>query len=60
MRLDVQRVRRAFSRAAPAYDAIATLQHQVEAELLDRLDLLKEARSGLSYPCPGRTSPRLP
>ena len=43
MRLDVQRVRRAFSRAAPAYDAIATLQHQVEAELLDRLDLLKDA-----------------
>ena len=43
MRIDVARVRRAFSRAAPAYDAIATLQHQVEAELLDRLDLLKEA-----------------
>lgn len=43
MRIDVARVRRAFSRAAPAYDAIATLQHQVEAQLLDRLDLLKEA-----------------
>lgn len=41
MRIDVARVRRAFSRAAPAYDAIATLQHQVEAQLLDRLDLLK-------------------
>lgn len=43
MRIDVARVRRAFSRAAPAYDAIATLQHQVEAQLLDRLELLKEA-----------------
>ncbi len=43
MRIDVARVRRAFSRAAPAYDAIATLQHQVEAELLDRLELLKDA-----------------
>ncbi|HRG15175.1 MAG TPA: malonyl-ACP O-methyltransferase BioC [Pseudomonadota bacterium] len=43
MRIDVARVRRAFSRAAPAYDAIATLQHQVEAQLLDRLDLIKEA-----------------
>jgi malonyl-CoA O-methyltransferase len=41
MRIDVARVRRAFSRAAPGYDAIATLQHQVEAQLLDRLDLLK-------------------
>lgn len=43
MSLDVARVRRAFSRAAPAYDAIATLQHRVEAQLLERLDLLKDA-----------------
>jgi malonyl-CoA O-methyltransferase len=42
MRIDVGRVRRAFSRAAPAYDAIAVLQHQVEAQLLERLSLLTQ------------------
>ncbi len=43
MRIDVGRVRRAFSRAAPAYDAIATLQHQVETALLERLDIVHDA-----------------
>lgn len=43
MTLDIARVRRAFSRAAPAYDALAVLQHQVESELLDRLTLLRDA-----------------
>lgn len=38
MRIDVGRVRQAFSRAAPKYDAIATLQHQIEAQLLERLE----------------------
>lgn len=40
MSLDIGRVRRAFSRAAPVYDALALLQHGVEAELLQRLDLV--------------------
>ncbi|MBK6727222.1 MAG: malonyl-ACP O-methyltransferase BioC [Xanthomonadales bacterium] len=43
MSLDVGRVRRAFARAAGAYDALAQLQHQVEAQLLERLDLVKDA-----------------
>ncbi len=43
MTLDIARVRRAFSRAATAYDALALLQHQVESELLDRLTLLRAA-----------------
>lgn len=42
MTLDIARVRRAFSRAATAYDALAVLQHQVESELLDRLSLLRD------------------
>jgi malonyl-CoA O-methyltransferase len=40
MSLDDDRVRRAFSRAAPGYDAIALLQHEVETRLLERLDQL--------------------
>jgi malonyl-CoA O-methyltransferase len=35
---DIRQVRRAFSRAAPGYDAAARLQHAVEARLLDMLD----------------------
>ncbi len=42
MTLDVARVRRAFSRAAHAYDALAVLQHQVEQQLLERLSLLRD------------------
>ncbi|MBK7044698.1 MAG: malonyl-ACP O-methyltransferase BioC [Rhodanobacteraceae bacterium] len=43
MSLDGGRVRRAFSLAAPGYDAIATLQHQVETALLERLEIIQEA-----------------
>ncbi|MBI2397278.1 MAG: malonyl-ACP O-methyltransferase BioC [Xanthomonadales bacterium] len=43
MSLDVGRVRRAFARAAGAYDALALLQHRVEAQLLERLDLVQQA-----------------
>ena len=35
---DTRQVRRAFSRAATGYDAAATLQHAVEARLLEMLD----------------------
>lgn len=37
MTLDLLRVRRAFGQAANGYEAVAVLQHQVEALLLERL-----------------------
>jgi malonyl-CoA O-methyltransferase len=40
MSLDLTRVRRAFGRAASQYDAVAVLQHEVEAQLLERLEIL--------------------
>jgi malonyl-CoA O-methyltransferase len=40
MSLDLIRVRRAFGRAADRYDAVAVLQHEVEAQLLERLEIL--------------------
>ncbi|HET7844898.1 MAG TPA: malonyl-ACP O-methyltransferase BioC [Xanthomonadales bacterium] len=40
MTLDPIVVRRAFARAAAAYDATAVLQHEVEARLLERVDEL--------------------
>ena len=39
---DTRHVRHAFSRAASSYNAAATLQHAVEAHLLDSLDYLGE------------------
>lgn len=39
---DSRHVRRAFSRAAPGYDAVARLQHEVEARLLESLDYLDD------------------
>jgi malonyl-CoA O-methyltransferase len=39
---DTRHVRRAFSRAAPGYDAVARLQHEVEARLLEALDYLDD------------------
>lgn len=38
--IDPRRVRRAFSRAAPGYDAAAALQREVRARLLESLDYL--------------------
>ena len=35
---DMRQVRRAFSRAAQSYEAAATVQHEVEARLLESLD----------------------
>ena len=43
MTIDSARVRRAFSRAAAGYDAIAVLQHEVESRLLERLELVQQA-----------------
>ncbi|MCX8519806.1 MAG: malonyl-ACP O-methyltransferase BioC [Methylophilaceae bacterium] len=40
-RLDKQRVRAAFARAAKNYDAVAVLQAKVRVEMLERLALLK-------------------
>lgn len=39
---DSRQVRRAFSRASKRYGAAATLQHEVEARLLDSLDYLDD------------------
>ncbi len=39
---DTRHVRRAFARAAPGYDAVAGLQHAVEARLLESLDYLDD------------------
>ena len=44
MRLDVQRVRRAFSRASASYLSAATLQAEIEARLLESLDYYAEGR----------------
>ena len=41
--LDREAVRRAFDQAAPQYDRHAVLQHEVEARLLERLDVLPAA-----------------
>jgi malonyl-CoA O-methyltransferase len=38
---DHRQIRRAFSRAAPAYNAVAVLQHEVESRLLEQLDYLE-------------------
>ena len=35
---DHRQIRRAFSRAAPGYDAAAALQREIEARLLDSLE----------------------
>ena len=35
---DLQRIRRAFARAAPGYDAVSALQREVESRLLDQCD----------------------
>jgi len=40
-RLDPQRVRRAFERAAPTYDAAAVLQREIGQRMAERLDLIK-------------------
>ena len=40
MTLDIGRVRHAFSRAASGYEALALLQREVEARLLERLELV--------------------
>lgn len=40
MSLDLDRVRRAFGRAAAGYEAVAVLQHEVETLLLERLEIL--------------------
>ena len=39
--IDKRRVRRAFDRAAAAYDEAAVLQHEVRARLLERLDYIR-------------------
>lgn len=39
---DTRQVRRAFSRSAAGYDAAASLQHAVEARLLESLDYLED------------------
>jgi len=39
---DPRQVRRAFSRASDSYDAAATLQHAIEAQLLESLDYLDQ------------------
>ncbi|MDB6162695.1 MAG: malonyl-CoA O-methyltransferase, partial [Xanthomonadaceae bacterium] len=39
---DRRQVRRAFARAARSYDAAATLQHDVEAHLLDSLSYMEQ------------------
>ncbi len=41
--IDAPRVRRAFGRAAAGYDAVAALQREVAARLLEQLDALGEA-----------------
>ena len=41
--LDAGQVRRAFSRAAPAYRALAVLQSEVRARLLEQLDYVTQA-----------------
>jgi malonyl-CoA O-methyltransferase len=40
-RLDARQVRRGFARAAAGYDAVAVLQREVAARMLERLDYVK-------------------
>ncbi|MCA1714579.1 MAG: malonyl-ACP O-methyltransferase BioC [Gammaproteobacteria bacterium] len=47
---DPRQVRRAFARAAHSYDAAATLQHQVEARLLESLVYYQDRAPGGSTP----------
>lgn len=47
---DRRQVRRAFSRAAPGYDAAAALQHRVEAHLLESLDYLDTREDAIKLP----------
>ena len=49
---DARQVKRAFSRAAPRYEAAAALQREVEARLLESLDYLDD-------PALGRTPPKV-
>jgi len=43
MPLDLHAVRRAFDRAAPAYDRHAALQQEVESRLLERLEYVRQS-----------------
>ena len=47
---DHRHVRRAFSRSAQGYDAVAALQHGVEANLLESLDYLDDPKLGRAPP----------
>lgn len=42
-RVDKRLVKEAFNRAAPRYDAVAVLQHEVGGRMLERLDLVRLA-----------------
>lgn len=42
--IDAPRLRRAFARAADSYEAVATLQREVESRLLEQLDALGERK----------------
>lgn len=56
---DFHRIRRAFARAAPGYDAVAALQREVESRLLDQCDALGDSvpQRVLDLGCgPGRAS----
>jgi malonyl-CoA O-methyltransferase len=50
VQFDARQVRRAFSRSASGYDAAATLQHAVEARLLDALDYRDAPEAGRGPP----------
>lgn len=50
MPFDTQHIRRAFSRAAPRYAAVAMLQREVEARLLESLDYLDDPALGRAPP----------
>lgn len=59
---DSHRIRRAFARAAPGYDAVAALQREVESRLLEQCDALADSvpQSVLDLGCgPGRASAAL-
>jgi malonyl-CoA O-methyltransferase len=58
---DRHQIRRAFSRAAPAYNAVAVLQHEVEARLLEQLDYVQTPPARIvDIGCgPGRASAAL-
>jgi malonyl-CoA O-methyltransferase len=59
--LDPRQVRRAFSRAAPAYAATAVLQKEVESRLLEQLDYVERAPARIldAGAGPGRASAAL-